>query len=158
MLAHLLHICQKCAMPAEVASRSIPIFTIKGCSITIPIPHAWKNLKYDSTSGIRIAHHVFLPLTVFGRIVGHLLVLFPNWACMMVGEHCTGLHVQKVYSSLSTSCHNAYTKFFCWLLMYTCILIAISPIWWTTINIGICRDNSPIFCSSLVYALGTGRT
>ncbi len=41
----------------------------------------------------------------------------------------TGLikHVQKVYTSLGTSCHNAYTKFFCWLLMHTCILIAISP-------------------------------
>ncbi len=38
----------------------------------------------------------------------------------------TGLHVQKVYTSLGTSCHNAYTKFFCWLLMHICILIAIS--------------------------------
>ncbi len=38
----------------------------------------------------------------------------------------TGLHVQKAYTSLGTSCHNAYTKFFCWLLMHICILIAIS--------------------------------
>ena len=29
-----------------------------------------------------------------------------------------GLHVQKTYTSLGTSCDNAYTKFFCWLLMH----------------------------------------
>ena len=36
--------------------------------------------------------------------------------------YSTGLHVKTVYTSLGTSCHNAYTKLFCWLLMHICIL------------------------------------
>ena len=42
-------------------------------------------------------------------------------------DHYTGRHVQKPYSRLGTYSHNAYTKFFCWLLMHICILIAIRP-------------------------------
>ncbi len=30
----------------------------------------------------------------------------------------TGLHIQQAYTSLGTSCPNAYTKSFCWLLMH----------------------------------------
>ncbi len=65
-----------------------------------------------------------------------ILIFFQNWGDLNgiwaifapPGIHTTGLYVKKVYTSLGTSCHNAYTKFFCWLLEHICILIAISPI------------------------------
>ncbi len=57
----------------------------------------------------------------------HLLSQTCQWNAIVscTFEVFTGLHVQKAYTSLGTSCHNAYTKFFCWLLMHICILIAI---------------------------------
>ncbi len=44
----------------------------------------------------------------------------------------TGCKVRKAYTSLGISCHNAYTKFHCWLLMHICICIEMSHNAYTT--------------------------
>ena len=51
---------------------------------------------------LKVSRHFFSPVEEPGRVT------------------YTGLHVQKhkAYTNLGTSCHNVYTKFFCWLLMH----------------------------------------
>ena len=49
----------------------------------------------------------------------------------------TGLHIKKAYTSLGTSCPNAYTKSYCCLLMHVCISMEMSHnaytnMWWYT--------------------------
>ncbi len=42
-----------------------------------------------------------------------LAELCPQFVNQTSGILFTRLHVQKAYTSLGTSCHNVYTKFFC---------------------------------------------
>ncbi len=71
-------------------------------------------------SGLQDTVAVFAPLVAFTEPI-----IILNFCPLDLSS--SGLHVQKADTSLGTSSHNAYTKFFCWLLMHICILISNSP-------------------------------